>query len=105
MCFAAKQPKVDARYYIPSSNNVRSEEFLISQREAYQKVLEWRKQRLLKKAYEQRKQALKANMLNTIENLFNEMDFPTNAEQQLGLLITTIEEMVIRECVHLALMN
>ena len=108
MCFAAKSkdPKFDARCYEPPTNDIRSQEFIIAQRKVLEAVEQWRKQRRLQKAYEQRKVAFKARMKNLLEITFNNiMNYPTDFEDQLRLFHSSVEDMVIVECIHLALMG
>ena len=104
MCFAAKQPKVDARFYKPPTQeqDVRSNEFEIAQRVAHQAVVQWRKEKHLKKSYERHKAAFKAKMIEVIENM---IEFPADFEDQVRLINLYADEMHIRNCVHMAMQD
>ena len=109
MCFAAKQspkqPKFDARYYEPPTNDIRSQEFIIAQRKVLDAVERWRKQRRFQRAFEQHKAAFKAKLINLLETSFSNMDVPADFGDQLQLFSSSVDEMVIRECIHLAFME
>ena len=108
MCFAAKQsnqPKFDARCYEPPTNDIRSQEFIIAQRKVLEAVAQWRKQRSLQKVFEQRKAKFRVKIETLLETTMNNMNFPDDFADQLEQFNSSVEEMVILECINLAFLT